>query len=108
MAEFDSKRINNTQHVVKHKQPADLAGCSLSMMLLSSIINISVVQACLGGFFFSLISSACCLHEVAHLQLLLIIIANFLYEFVYSFEYFVFIICCKRFRRFQLLQLAIK
>ena len=52
MAEFDSKRINSTQHVVKHKQPADLAGCSLSMMLLSSIINISVVQACLGGFFF--------------------------------------------------------
>ena len=74
MAEFNSKRINSTQHVVKHKQPADLAGCSLSMMLLSSIINISVVQACLGGFFFSLISSACCLHEVAHLQLLLTII----------------------------------
>ena len=44
MAEFDSKRINSTQHVVKHKQPADLAGCSLSMKLLSSIINISVVQ----------------------------------------------------------------
>ena len=77
MAEFNSKRINSTQHVVKHKQPADLAGCSLSMMLLSSIINISVVQeriTLLRWFFFSLISSACCLHEVAHLQLLLTII----------------------------------
>ena len=89
MAEFDSKRINSTQHVVKHKQPANLAGCSLSMMLLSSIINISVVQeriTLLRWVFFSLISSACCLHEVAHLQLLLTIIANFLYEFVYPFN----------------------